>query len=125
MEWVSYLANEPHSDDPVCVSPVIRAICIALNDSLEPGPRQRLRPYLGRTIGTAGDGHDTARAWMAMDWLIRVYTPTWLRRAGLQRPAEELQSLRAIVDVRTLGPALDVLEAARRQARTARGQTFG
>ena len=54
MEWVSYLAGEPHSDEPVCVSPVLRALCVALNDGLADEPRQRLRPYLTRTIGTAG-----------------------------------------------------------------------
>ena len=54
MEWVSHLAGEPHSDQPKCVSPVLRAICIALNDALDDEPRQRLRPYLARTIGTAG-----------------------------------------------------------------------
>ena len=62
MEWVSYLAGEPHSDQPVCVSPVLRSMCIALNDGLDQEPRQRLRPYLTRTIGTANDGLDAARA---------------------------------------------------------------
>jgi hypothetical protein len=61
MEWVSYLAGEPHSDQPACVSPVLRAFCTTLNDHLEDGPRQRLRPYLVRTIGTADDGLDEAR----------------------------------------------------------------
>jgi hypothetical protein len=56
MEWVSHLAGEPHTDTPACVSPVLRAFCVALNDGLADGPRQRLRPYLARTIGTAGDG---------------------------------------------------------------------
>ena len=79
MEWVSYLAGEPHSDQPICVSPVLRAMCIALNDGLDQEPRQRLRPYLTRTIGTANDGLDIWRGWMAMDWLARVYTPAWLR----------------------------------------------
>ena len=83
MEWVSYLAGEPHSDDPACVSPVLRAYCTTLNDSLEDAPRQRLRPYLARTIGTTDDGLDDARSWMAMDWLIRTYAPTWLAVAGL------------------------------------------
>src|ERR1700755_694288 len=78
MEWVSHLAGEPHSDEPACVSPVLRAMCIALNDGLEHEPRQRLRPYLARTIGTADDGLDTERGWMAMDWLIPVYTPAWV-----------------------------------------------
>ena len=55
MEWVSYIAGEPHSDEPACVSPAVRAFCTTFNDSLEDGPRQRLRPYLARTIGTASD----------------------------------------------------------------------
>ncbi len=35
-------------------------------------PRQRLRPYLARTIGPAEDGFDSTRSWLALDWLIRV-----------------------------------------------------
>ncbi|MGH2882941.1 MAG: hypothetical protein ACRDPA_09650, partial [Solirubrobacteraceae bacterium] len=46
MEWVSYLAGEPHTDEPACVNPVLRAMCIALNDGLDFAPRQRLRSYL-------------------------------------------------------------------------------
>ena len=93
MEWVSYLAGEPHSDDPWCVSPVLRAYCTALNDSLDDGPRQRLRPYLARTIGTVGDGLDSRRSWLAMDWLIRTYTPAWLDAAGVGASAEQLAGL--------------------------------
>jgi hypothetical protein len=117
MEWVSHLAGEPHSDQPGCVSPVLRALCIALNDGLDDAPRQRLRPYLTRTIGTAGDGLDPARAWMAMDWLIRTYTPAWLRLARLPAPATELASLAPVLDERSLHAALEPLERARREAR--------
>ena len=70
MEWVAHLAGERHSDQPACVSPVVRAVCVALNDGLNCTERQRLRPYLTRMIGTAGDGLDEIRAWMALDWLI-------------------------------------------------------
>ena len=98
MEWVSHLAGEPHSDQPKCVSPVLRAICIALNDSLEDEPRQRLRPYLARTIGTANDGLDEARSWMAIDWLVRTYTPAWLIPAGLLAPAARLSNLPPVLD---------------------------
>ena len=56
MEWVAYLAGEKHSDQPVCVSPVLRRYCISLNDRLGDDERQKLRPYLARTIGTAGEG---------------------------------------------------------------------
>jgi hypothetical protein len=44
MEWVSHLAGEPHSDEPACVSPVIRAFCVALNDGLDDEPRPGRRP---------------------------------------------------------------------------------
>ena len=120
MEWVSHLAGEPHSDQPKCVSPALRAICIALNDGLDHEPRQRLRPLLTRTIGTADDGLDEARSWMAMDWLIREYTPTWLERAALQQPAAALRSLPAVLDESALAKALAPLERARLRARGAR-----
>lgn len=118
MEWVSHLAGEPHTDEPTCVSPVLRAFCVALNDGLEDAPRQRLRLYLGRTIGTAGDGLDNWRAWMAMDWLVRTYTPTWLSLAGLCDAADRLRSLREVSDVADLGPALRALRFARKRARS-------
>jgi len=125
MEWVSYLAGEPHTDEPVCVSPVLRAMCIALNDGLDLAPRQRLRSYLTRTIGTAHDGLDEQRGWMAMDWLTRVYTPAWLHLGGLREPADALITLPAITDGRGLRHALPLLEAARREARGARARAFG
>ncbi|HXD63381.1 MAG TPA: hypothetical protein VNV17_02130 [Solirubrobacteraceae bacterium] len=125
MEWVSYLAGEPHSDQPICVSPVLRAMCIALNDGLEQQPRQRLRPYLTRTIGTSQDGLDTQRGWMAMDWLARVYTPAWLRLAGLTHAAERLEADAVIHGPDDLAAALDLLEVARRETRAARAHAFG
>jgi hypothetical protein len=124
MEWVSYVAGEPHSDEPVCVSPVLRALCVALNDGLADEPRQRLRPYLTRTIGTAGDGLDPARAWMAMDWLIRVYTPAWLRLAEIDTEAQELAELAPVIDEASLRGALAPLERTRRRARNARAHAF-
>jgi hypothetical protein len=56
MEWVSYLAGERHSSTPECVSEELRILFISLNDNLLDEERQKLRPYLTRTIGTAGDG---------------------------------------------------------------------
>ncbi len=119
MEWVSYLAGEPHSDDPECISPVLRAFCMTLNDSLEDAPRQRLRPYLARTIGTSDDGLDAERSWMAMDWLIRTYAPAWLALAGRTGSVERLASLRPVIDAASLEAALGVLGGARVDARAA------
>lgn len=126
MEWVAHLAGERHSDQPACVSPVVRAVCVALNDGLNCTERQRLRPYLTRMIGTAGDGLDEIRAWMALDWLIAVYAPTWLRRAGLHDAAARLSAPDAVVrDSASLGHALEALERARRQTHAARQDEFG
>jgi hypothetical protein len=120
MEWVSHLAGEPHSDQPECVSPVLRAFCIALNDGLEDEPRQRLRPYLVRTIGTAGDGQDPRRAWMALDWLIRTFTPAWLARADETANAIVLAALPPVTDPASLDAALAPLGRARAQLRAGR-----
>jgi hypothetical protein len=125
MEWVSYLAGESHTDEPACVSPVLRSFCIALNDGLEDVPRQRLRPFLTRTIGTAGDGLDEARAWMAMDWLIRTYTPAWLDLARLPDAAARLSRLPAVIDRPDLRAALAELQIARREARAAWSTALG
>jgi hypothetical protein len=119
MEWVSHLAGEPHSDDPTCVSPVVRAFCTTLNDSFDDERRQALRPFLPRTIGTAGDEMDTARAWMALDWLIRDYTPAWLAAAGLHEAAAALADRRPVLDGADLREAVVALEAARMQGRAA------
>jgi len=119
MEWVSLLAGEPHGDEPTCVSPVVRAFCISLNDSLDDEPRQLLRPYLTRTIGTADDGLDEKRAWMAMDWMIRDYAPAWISAAGLPGLSETLEQLDPIMSPADLPQALRALSSARRQTRDA------
>ena len=69
-EYASYLAGEPHSDHPECVSPVLSRFMIQWNDALDDETRQRLRPYAVRQLGTAGDGQDEVRSYMALDWLI-------------------------------------------------------
>jgi hypothetical protein len=120
MEWVSHLAGEPHSDQPRCVSPVLRALCVALNDGLEYNRRQQLRPYLTRTIGTAEDGLDVERAWLALDWLLREYLPTWLTQARLEPEAIRLAGLDPVLDERSLRRALSAVNTARSAARERR-----
>ncbi len=59
-----------------------------------------------------------------MDWLIRVYTPAWLRLAGLCTAGAELAHLAPVIDDQSLQAALPSLEAARRRARSARAESF-
>jgi hypothetical protein len=116
MEWVAFLAGEPHSDSPACVSPVLTSFCVSFNDALDDENRQRLRPYLARTIGTRGDGLGEQRSWMAMDWTIRVYTPTWLSLAGLDEAAGRLRALPPVLAAENLQRAMADLNFGREQA---------
>ena len=77
-------AGEPHSNKPDCVSPVL-LLCTTLNDALDDEPRQRMLPYLDRTIEPPPWPSSTeTRSWIALDWLILfLRAPTWLDAAGL------------------------------------------
>ena len=93
MEWVAHVAGEFHSDRPECVSLVVAAFARSFNDALDDETRQRLRPYLARTIGTAGDGGEETRAWHCADWLVRAGAPALLDLAGLADAAYGLGAL--------------------------------
>jgi hypothetical protein len=99
------------------------------NDDLDDTTRQRLLPYAARTIdgrvvpgplaGTAGDGHDERRAWLLVDWQVRVFAPAWLRLVGLVREADRLAGAAEIVDRDSLAAVQAVLEQARKKAAAA------
>ena len=93
MELVSYIARGPFTDHPQCASPVLGAFLRSWNDALDDDGRQRLKPFLPRVIGTAGDGKDEARAWLATDWLVRVCAPAWLELAGVEESPAALRGL--------------------------------
>ena len=120
LEAVSYIAGEPWSDHPACVSPVLGAYGRRLNDRLNNEDRQKLKPFIPRLIGTAGDGQDEARGYLAADWAIRVVTPRWLDAAGLTVPAAELRALQPIVDAQTAEAAEEPARQARAEAWAAR-----
>ena len=135
MECVAYIAGEPWSDAPQCVSPVIAAFARSWYDALdEPPSTQLLRPLVREMIGTRTTAEDEeTRTWMAIDWLARVHTPAWLRLAGLTTHAEALEACARIADATTAGlaqPSLDAAEsvawsAARSAARSAAWSAAG
>ncbi len=94
MEFVSWLADEPFSDHPACVSPVLGTFLRSWNDALDDGGRQKLKPFLPRAISTASDGRDEERAWLCTDWLVRVCAPAWLELAGVQESPAALRVTR-------------------------------
>lgn len=105
-EYVAWAAGEPHSDWPDCASHVLKFFTRSFNDALDDEQRQRLRPYLVPQIGTAGDGQDGARRFLAADWIIRAHAPALLDAAGL---GEEAQRMRGLEPIEGVEQALAVL----------------
>ena len=91
MEWVAELSGDAHTDRPDAASAVAAEYVRQLNDVLADAPRQRLRPYLSRMIGTAGDGLDEQRAWSCALRLARTCLPAALDAAGLPEHAQRLR----------------------------------
>ena len=109
LEAVAWWAHEDHTDHPACVSPVLGQFGRTLNDVLPSAKRQELRPLISLLPGTAGDGLDETRGYLALDWLIRTYTPAFLSLAGLSAEATALRDLRRIADnvaARSAGPVV-------------------
>ena len=94
MEVVAMLAGEPFTDHPSCASPVVSAFLRNWNDALDDDTRQTLKQHIPRLVNSKGTpAQEERRSWMALDWLVRVQTPAWLRLAGLTEQAEILTGL--------------------------------
>lgn len=115
MEWVARLTGEAHTDRPGATSAVAAEYVRSLNDVLDDEPRQRLRPYLVRMIGTAGDGLDEGRAQSCASRLARTCLPAALDAAGLPEHAQRLRFVPAM----QLRGAVDEARAAAAHARSA------
>src|SRR6266404_1742190 len=91
MEFVAWLAGEPHSDKPQCACPVIGAFMRNWNDAIrDDATRTRLlKPLLPSLIGTRSTrAVELRRSYLALDWLARECAPAWLSlRADLQAHA--------------------------------------
>ena len=113
MEAVAYVAGEPWSDSPECVSPVIAAFLRSWNDSLDDTDRQMLKPLIPKVIGSrTTEADEQARAWMCIDWLARECAPAFLRCAGLTEHAATLEGLAALTGSREAKQAQPSLDAA-------------
>ena len=119
LEAVSYVAGEKFTDQPACASPILGSFGRNLNDTLSSEKRQVLKPLIPLIVGTADDGYDQERGLMAADWVIRTYTPTWLRLAGLEDAAVSLETLPRQATWDDVEAAVPVVRAAREKARTA------
>lgn len=82
---VCYALGLPHSDDPGCVSPALRALKIALNDTGWSTPSARakgMRRLAILQLGTAGVLDDKEFTARVIDMTIRVIVPRALRSAA-------------------------------------------
>jgi len=105
LEVVAMLSGEEFSDKPHCVDPVLREFGISWNDGMRSDEeREQLKQYIPRLVGTnKGRELSEIRSWMALDWIIRVYCPTWLSLTpSLQGSANLLSSLPEISSPDTL-----------------------
>jgi len=121
MEAVAWMAGEPHSDRPQCVSPMIAEFLRSWNDSLSDESRTELiAPLLSMTIGTRTTPEaEETRGWKVLDWMIRVSLPTWLDLTESLRPHAELLRSLAEVTALTIDVILPALYAARSAADSA------
>ncbi|HEX4901741.1 MAG TPA: hypothetical protein VFV42_02965 [Acidimicrobiales bacterium] len=98
LELAAWLAGEPHSDDPVNVSPVLRVYARELAAGLDDDRRQDLRRRASRLAGTGAfdDRTEHRRSWLLADRLLRTHAPAWLAVAGLSESADRLRQLSSI-----------------------------
>jgi hypothetical protein len=112
MEMVAWLADEPHSDEPVCSCPVLAAFVRACNDAMSDERRNRLlAPLVPRLVGSRGSAAlERARGHVAIDGLVRVLLPRWLERQQRRQEAQLLRELPATLrhdDIRTAARAVE------------------
>lgn len=106
LEVVSYLATpSPYGALPQRACPVIIMFMHNWNNSL-PNDEDRKRliepliPLVGFSLST--QAVQERRMYMALDWLVRVYTPKWLDMVpALRDDAENLRRLEEISDVKS------------------------
>ena len=122
IHWYTRGGKRSWSDQPDCVSPIIRDLCIALNDRLESDvERERIiGPHIFDPVGTSTGNEDEGKRWaLCVDRAVHLFTPFWLRKTKDARCisiAESLEKLPAVTDQASAKAALPLLDKARSSA---------
>ena len=125
MEAAAWLANEPHSDKPQCVCPVIASFMRSYNDKVDDETRQLLKPYVVKVLNTKSTKEDEVRrGFIAADYACRVFAPYVLEKKGLADDAAKLRALTPIVDKSTAYAANAAANAAYAAANAAANAAY-
>jgi len=97
LHWYTRI-DHSWSDNPQCVSLVVRELCLALNDMCHDDEREEfIGPHLFTPIGTnVGHKAEQLRAYLCADYAVRVFAPYALEVIGLNMEAAKLRSLKPI-----------------------------
>ena len=104
LEAVALFAGEKHTEHPKCVSPLLANVGIRINDRATDTQRQDLKRFIPLVVGTAGDGKDDARRWLAVDRSVRFLLPKYLDLLYRHGQASILRGLPQITDADTYRP---------------------
>lgn len=128
METVAFIAGEePVTEMPECVPSDLRTFSIAWNDGIaDDETRTRLlRPFVPALLTSShSDEARKQRTFLALDWLVRVVTPTWLRAVGLVETAATFATLESIEDALRMKGIADMLSRALGEVEQLREQAF-
>jgi len=121
LEAVAWISGQKWSDNPEDVCPILAAFGREWNDGLRSDEeRTQLLPYIPLLVGSKSSLEvEKKRAYLAMDWLVRVYAPAWLRLAKLDTYAVALEALSPLVDNASTRDASGLIKTARAAARGA------
>ncbi len=80
MELASMLADEPFSDHPAAVCPVIGSLMRAYNDTIDDRRRQDLYTYAAKVVGSRRSSElERMRAAHVTSWMAKPMTRRWTR----------------------------------------------
>lgn len=121
MEAISYIAGEPWSDRPRCVSPLLVGYGRMVNDLTDPHTRQKLKALIPSLLGTGRDRHqaqtdDSERTFLLASSMMRRWLPDFLERKAHFKLEQKVRLLPAVVDDRSAAEVRNLLNDMRVEA---------
>lgn len=114
MRAVAYVTGEP-TERPRSICPVLEGFLQHFSDCATDSARQLLKPLIPKLVGTwtepglAGYSARSRRAWLLIDFAIRVALPEALDAIGCNAQAKNLRSLPGVPHRQTAKDALKFL----------------